>query len=275
MTTENDTNKNMQLWNSVCKTNPNHTKEVKFGRKFTAIDAYSQIEAATEQWGPYGSDWGLYDIEYTHLHEYKVCDFKAKMRYSQGGIERHFPINTCIETHKNVKGALVFDTDYAKKAVTDMITKSLSLLGFNADVFMGKFDDNRYVNDMNNEFNPLFQAPNPAPQSAPALASRTQPTDKKPDLKLAQAIERLSSEIFCIKKAIVENDQKSLKEYWDEISEVDQRLLWTKERDFGPFSDVQRHKIQQIRDPKPKTLIANTPATYPIILNGKPNPPPQ
>ena len=27
-----------------------------------------------------------------------------------------------------------------------MLTKGLSKLGFNADVFMGRFDDNKYVN---------------------------------------------------------------------------------------------------------------------------------
>ena len=38
---------NQTLWNSVSETNPNNTKAVEFGRSFTAIDAYSQIAAAT------------------------------------------------------------------------------------------------------------------------------------------------------------------------------------------------------------------------------------
>ena len=37
------------------------------------------------------------------------------------------------------------DDDCIKKVATDALTKGLSKLGFNADVFMGRFDDNKYV----------------------------------------------------------------------------------------------------------------------------------
>jgi hypothetical protein len=33
------------------------------------------------------------------------------------------------------------------------LTKAISKLGFNADIFMGKFDDLRYIEEMNEEFN--------------------------------------------------------------------------------------------------------------------------
>ena len=39
-----------------------------------------------------------------------------------------------------------------KKCSTDALTKGLSALGFNADVFLGKFDDNKYVAKMTQEF---------------------------------------------------------------------------------------------------------------------------
>ena len=45
-----------------------------------------------------------------------------------------------------------------KKMETDVTTKALSKLGFNADVFMGLYDDNRYVNQMKEEFNPVPKA---------------------------------------------------------------------------------------------------------------------
>ena len=40
------------------------------------------------------------------------------------------------------------DADFAKKIETDALTKALSKLGFNADVFMGRFDDTKYVLEM-------------------------------------------------------------------------------------------------------------------------------
>ena len=37
-----------------------------------------------------------------------------------------------------------------KKLLTDLRSKCLSTLGFNSDVFEGKFDDNRYVQNLTN-----------------------------------------------------------------------------------------------------------------------------
>ncbi len=44
------------------------------------------------------------------------------------------------------------DADFAKKIETDALTKALSKIGFNADVFMGRYDDVKYVNEMAEEF---------------------------------------------------------------------------------------------------------------------------
>ena len=44
------------------------------------------------------------------------------------------------------------DDDAVKKVATDALTKGLSRLGFNSDVFEGLFDDNKYVAEMNLKF---------------------------------------------------------------------------------------------------------------------------
>lgn len=44
------------------------------------------------------------------------------------------------------------DDDCIKKVQTDAITKGLSRLGFNADVFMGRFDGNKYVDANGQKF---------------------------------------------------------------------------------------------------------------------------
>jgi hypothetical protein len=46
--------------------------------------------------------------------------------------------------------------------MTDALTKGLSQLGFNADVFLGLYDDNKYVEAVRREF-----ATPPAPVNAP------------------------------------------------------------------------------------------------------------
>ena len=67
---------NMELWNRVGKTDPDHTKLVAFGRKFTAIDAHSQIMEATRAFGPIGKGWG-FDYELSYPPNDTVCRSSA------------------------------------------------------------------------------------------------------------------------------------------------------------------------------------------------------
>lgn len=128
---------NMKLWNAVSKTDPAHTKWVNQRGGFTAIDAQYQIMTATEQFGPVGIGWG-YTVEKTErLDQF----FLAYVTLWHGTRENVFgPVIGCTEMFGNRP-----DAEAPKKAVTNAITKGLSHLGFNADVFLGLFDDNQYV----------------------------------------------------------------------------------------------------------------------------------
>ena len=135
---------NLALWEQVSKTNPAHTKPVSFGRGFTAIDAHSQIMCATEAFGPVGIGWG-YNVEY-QIDDKMLIAFVSI--WQQDHANSFGPICSIAPLY-NKKGQL--DDDAGKKAMTDALTKGLSHLGFNADVFLGKFDDNKYVNERNIE----------------------------------------------------------------------------------------------------------------------------
>jgi len=141
---------NMKLWDSVCETDPGDTKKVTFGRGFTAIDAHSQIRNATEQFGPAGAGWGWEVVQV----QYPPNDTVAILiRLWHGG---HNPDNHIEHWGQcglyTDKDKTRDDQECMKKATTDGLTKCLSYLGFNADVFLGKFDDNKYVAEMKNKF---------------------------------------------------------------------------------------------------------------------------
>lgn len=124
---------NMELWNRVCTTDATHTKPVEYGsRKFTAIDAYHQIRRATELFGPVGIGWG-WDAEFTIADGICLCSLRMWYKSRENDFS-------------TVGSAKVGnDGEAPKKALTDGITKGLSYLGFNADVFLGEFTDNKYV----------------------------------------------------------------------------------------------------------------------------------
>jgi hypothetical protein len=140
---------NMRLWNAVCRTDPKHTKPVEFGRKFTAIDAHYQIQEATRQFGPIGEGWGY------QTGSIEVVDGLVIVPVAlwHGSRDKSFGPIYGSTTLRDRKGNI--DKDAPKKATTDALTKALSQLGFNADVFLGKFDDNKYVEEVRKEFDEL------------------------------------------------------------------------------------------------------------------------
>lgn len=148
-------NKNLELWNKVEKTNPKYTKKANVGgNQITSISPQYQIMNVTEQFGSYGKTWGFKQIEldYTLVPEFNLIVFKAVFFYPDG----EFPtINSIKMFMDNAKTKI--DDNFAKKVETDTLTKCMSKLGFNADIFMGKFDDVRYLAEVTKEFEPKIE----------------------------------------------------------------------------------------------------------------------
>ena len=138
-------NHNLELWEKVEKTDPNFTKKVSFGRKYTAIDAQYQIKEATKQFGSYGK-WGLKNLVYEKLYigDDILLELRATFFYPDG----EFDLTN--SAYLLVKARL--DTDAYKKIETDTLTKALSKLGFNADIFLGMYENLDYVNELTGEF---------------------------------------------------------------------------------------------------------------------------
>jgi hypothetical protein len=141
---------NLELWNKVEKTNPKYTKQAKLsGREITAIHPQYQILQVTAQFGVYGETWGFRDIvlDYSLAEKCNLVVFKGFFFFPNGGFDI---INSC-KLYMDRANTMV-DDNFAKKIETDTLTKAISKLGFNADIFMGKFDDVRYVEEMKKEF---------------------------------------------------------------------------------------------------------------------------
>ncbi len=146
---------NLELWNKVEKTNPKHTKSVSGGgRKLTAINAQQQLKNATSEFGCYGKTWGLRDIKLSYVNQLTnnqiMAVAQAVFYYPEGDFEIGSSI--LVQSWVVSKTYNKVDDDFLKKLETDMMTKSLSKLGFNADVFLGYYDDNKYVSKMIQEF---------------------------------------------------------------------------------------------------------------------------
>ena len=143
---------NMKLWNSVETTDPKFTKKVNQRGGFTAIGAQYQLRTATETFGPFGWGWGVKDERIEKWEDVGLAVYQATLWYNIDGYGTDDETYGTIPIHSSIKyqnnGRV--DDDFMKKVATDALTKGLSKLGFNADVFMGMFDDNKYVNKLTN-----------------------------------------------------------------------------------------------------------------------------
>lgn len=138
----------MNVWNALKTTDPKYTKKVEFGRKFTSINSQWQLQRMTEQFGPIGQGWG-YNVDHaveriSDDYVLAVADVAIWWR-ADDKVAQYGPVRGMSPIVEKGKNGLHYDDDAGKKAMTDALTKGLSHLGLSADVFLGLFDDNKYV----------------------------------------------------------------------------------------------------------------------------------
>jgi hypothetical protein len=143
-------NENLKLWNAVEKTNPKYTKKANVkGNNIISIAPQYQIKNVTEQFGIYGEKWGFKSLEfdYTLTESLGLVILHAVFFFPNG----EFPIKNAQSLFMDNAKTKV-DDNFAKKLETDTLTKAISKLGFNADIFLGSFDDVKYLAEVTKEF---------------------------------------------------------------------------------------------------------------------------
>lgn len=147
---------NLKLWDSVKETDPKYTKKANVkGNQITSISPQYQILNATRLFGVYGQAWGFKSLEFDYtLMDKGLVVLHALFYYPKG----QFPILNSVQLYKD-NAMIKIDDDFAKKVETDTLTKALSKLGFNADIFMGLYDDTKYFEDLKEKYKEPVKLP--------------------------------------------------------------------------------------------------------------------
>lgn len=169
---------NLALWNMVEKTDPSHVKPIT-GKSYqgTSPRPHYLVRRATETFGPIGIGWGFTIIderieegvsgERIHIARVKVWfEWDGK----RGEVEH---IGGTQFSGTRSTGKPFTDEDAPKKSVTDALVKALSMIGFAGDIFMGRYDDSKYVHDLKQE---AEKADRPAEKSKPASKAASRET---------------------------------------------------------------------------------------------------
>jgi hypothetical protein len=146
---------NTDLWDRLGKTDPKHTKPFQRsgGFKGTAIKPIYSYRRMTEEFGPCGTGWGINAPTFQvvtgsdgEMLVYCTASIwygdKDKVVFGVGGDK------AVVKQSGGLRG----DDEAFKKAFTDGITNALKMIGVGADVHMGMFDDDKYVNSIKGEF---------------------------------------------------------------------------------------------------------------------------
>lgn len=160
---------NLDIWNSLGKTDPGQTKPFTRGGGFkgTAVKPVYTEQKMTEQFGPAGTGWGVSEPTFqlvpgsdgqTAVYCWLTLWYVHDGKRSEGipGVGGDFVV-------VKQSGGLRTDDEAFKKAFTDAIGNAMKHLGMSADVHMGRFDDSKYVQERREE-----EAEAKAPTDRPA-----------------------------------------------------------------------------------------------------------
>lgn len=158
---------NTAIWDTLGKTDPEHTK--KFSRsggfKGTAVKPMWVYHRLTEQFGPVGIGWGHNrpDFQVVPGADGEMLVYCTVECWHTDRANTFHGVGGDKITTKRQSGH--FNDDEAfKKAFTDGVMNAFKSVGVAADVHMGLHDDDKYVEEMRQEFTPKASEP---PQELP------------------------------------------------------------------------------------------------------------
>lgn len=161
---------NMAIWDANKSIPTQYTKTAKLGgRDITTYSLQAVVLMATKQFGPIGKGWGYTIVD--EKDDFGAVIDKHTIYKGKEGEEVTIPeirevIHTLIikcwyvldgeryemppqagHTPKimRTKYGPKFDDEFYKKSLADAIKKSLSMLGFGADIYLGLMDDQFYL----------------------------------------------------------------------------------------------------------------------------------
>jgi len=234
---------NSKIWDILGRTDPAHTKAFTRGGGFkgTAIKPIWSYKRMTEEFGPCGIGWGVGEPQFQVVpaNDEILVYCTASVWFRQGD-----------ETSKTIYGVggdkvvskfssgLRSDDEAFKKAFTDAVTNALKLIGVGADVHMGLFDDNKYVNTMREEFSETLEhRPQDQPSSSPHEIWGREPTEgpakSSAQLKREDAWTEFDRELDECKTLVM---LEKFKEAWREKAKQDG---WNK-----AFKEAARDRIE-------------------------------
>jgi len=143
---------NLDLWDMFADIDPKFTKPIT-GKPYKGTSPNPQyiIRCLTEMFGPVGVGfgWEVTAEGFTPLGDEVLHWCRIRFWHGNGkGFDAYGQTKALMKT----KSGFMADEDAPKKSLTDAIVKAASQIGVGANIFLGRWDDQKYVAEVNREF---------------------------------------------------------------------------------------------------------------------------
>jgi hypothetical protein len=144
---------NLTTWNRFADIDPAFTKPIT-GKAYKGTSPNPQyiIRCLTELFGPVGKGfgWEVLQEDFTPLGEEILhwCRIRFWTEDRSNFFESYGQTKALMKTRNGLMG----DEDAPKKSLTDAIIKAASHIGIASNIFLGRWDDQKYVQDVAADF---------------------------------------------------------------------------------------------------------------------------
>ena len=135
-----DNKENLNIWERVEKTPADLIKKIDAGdgTQLNTVPSINRIKKATKIFGVYGEKWGLKKLEHKEQRLFDkmvIATLDAVFFYEINNVKHEFEITNSLPIVSLQDNKMQVNYTYRKAIETDTITKALSRLGFNADIY--------------------------------------------------------------------------------------------------------------------------------------------
>lgn len=144
---------NMSTWDALANIDPKYTKPIT-GKPYkgTSPNPHYIVKMLTEHFGRVGEGWGVRVVSegFQPLGDEVLHWCRIEMWHTAR--ENTFEAYGQTKAVMKTRNGMMTDEDAPKKSFTDAMTKAASYIGAAANIFLGRYDDSKYVEQVNQAF---------------------------------------------------------------------------------------------------------------------------
>lgn len=237
---------NLATWNRFADIDPAFTKPIT-GKAYKGTSPNPQyvIRCLTELFGPVGEGFGWEVVQEGFMPLGDEILHWCRVRFWHGKRDNWFESYGQTKALMKTRNGLMSDEDAPKKSLTDAIIKAASHLGIAANIFLGRWDDQKYVEDVADSYR---EKDGGRSDGKPKPVSAAQ---------MKRGLETITQELLDCRTP---NDAQKIWKAWVDVFKTEQ---WSKD-----YIEVARERIQaRGRELKESVESEDFPGDLPSNLN--------